>query len=259
MSIALDLKLENAPRVERVLERFAAATGVGMKFVVADQMRLWVQSFMSPKVTVPRIKKHGVKAVGKHLGFLFSGIPVGAKTFKRDGFTFIKSPTGAGWAVRDNEYDRQASVAELERVERSKTPWKLKRGTPTGKFQNWVHVRRYHAKRSTVNKHRRTTAKTVGRAKRGWEDALNAFASFVHTSPKFPAWVGRAPKTSGEANLSGMGKTGGRVTATNKVPWADRVFGSWVEPLRKLRIKDMSRAMLKRKDDIVDRFNKELS
>ena len=47
--MALAMKLDfSDEKVRKSLDQFSRESGIAVKDVVADQMRLWVQSFMSP-------------------------------------------------------------------------------------------------------------------------------------------------------------------------------------------------------------------
>jgi len=264
-----DLKLQGEAAVEKALSKFAKETGVSMKFVCADQLRLWVQSLMSAKVTVPKIKKHGVNVVMSGLSRIF--LPMGpqeiawVREFRVDdgmlgGKRRFQSKTGAVWLVDADVFKPDASQAQMERWNdrhRGKNGRVSMAGSWDITIGRWKSIRKLHVRKQVLTKFRKSQKQRVGKLKAGWLDAAEQLGRVTGATVKVPGWVRKArPLVAGSADVSGMNVWGGAVTATNRVPYAAQRYGSWLEPLRKLRIKDMKGSMRKRADEIATRFNK---
>jgi len=263
MALALDFKVEGDNALRRALNQFARKVGVPVKFIVTDQMRLWVQDLMSAKVYVPKNKGQGRKAVDSALSNVFAPLVAGTTTTPSSvdpSTILVRSASGAVWATDVELMDKSASNAAM------RTRHESMRNEHTGKVRKvrnqkrsgYTFVPKLHVTSLRYDQYRKRVRGSVGKLKKGWAEAVNQLAAAVNTSAKFPKWLNTAPSTGGSANIN-LTNGSGYVSATNNVSYAETKYERWLPGTRLKRVKDIGRQLAakgNRIDRLVEQFNR---
>jgi len=254
--IKLDL---DSQRATAKLEKFVKESGLPLRWVVADQLRLLSADLMSSKVPFPAKAKDGREAIDRDLNKLFIAVdqkPV--RDFFEDDFGGGELPPATIFNF-DNE-------AEMKRFHKSK---RIKSGSRAGRvrFRGRITKRigdlkfynKMYVTGRMLTKYRRELRKDVGKLKAGWVNANKRLASFTGGIAKVPAWVKKQSVKQGTASISTMKKDGnGYMSITNSVPFANSKYESsgWLESMMQKRRKDIHGDLSKRLAPLLRQFNK---
>ena len=266
MPLAMDLRLEKNADVQRGLSAFARKAGVTVDFVAADQMRLWLQDLVSNKVEVPRSGPQGRKRVKADIERILIPFSAQEKSWIRDfgaddgvlgGKHRFKSKTGAVWLVDADMYEpgpSQATIRKWHDKQRLKSGRVTEAGTWDRRIGRWRSIRKLHVPKKDAQRYIKAQQSHVGKAKAGWLTALSAMAHAARTRARVPPWVLKAPHTPGALQMMRGGH--GVVEATNRVPYAEDKFESWLPATLAKRHKDITGKMWLRMERVINQFNK---
>jgi len=254
MPLEMDLRISKVADVDRGLNSFAKAAGVTVDFVCADQMRLWTQDLMGPKVTVPKNRAQGRKKVADDVEDILAPIPPRVRAERWTGNAtdhLFESPSGAVWL------GEMGVAADIPRHHRkSRRPNGETYPYPGNhKYGKLTKVRKLHVRQSDYRRFRAQQQSHVGRLKAGWITAVTLMARGARTTARYPAWLNRAPHTPGSGRLMHGGH--GYVEATNPVPYAADKYESWLSVTRMKRHADIIGSMWRkgRMERVVAQFN----
>jgi hypothetical protein len=257
MALSLSAKLTNMPDVTGALKRFQKESGVPVKFVLSDQMRLWLQDLA--KLGPPKKKKTGKKAIERDINKIFA--PIDNKTLiaawnnsmATEGSEIIRS-----WNRQKVKMTRkQLTSAKVKKMVKIHQKHRRKDGRVKFKSKrNEAWGGRSIVPRKVLKKYIRQVQKSVGKLKGSWVEPMQKMARAARTSAVFPAWIAQAEGRKGSARTSGKFNFGtGKVTATNKMPYAAKKFASFLPTTLLKRQKDITGSMFKRMEKIMNQFN----
>ena len=256
--LQLEIDVKSMDQVMGSLKKLSSSYGVPIRYIVTDQMRLWVQDLVKPTVTVPRTKAAGRKAVSKYIAQIFAPIPPGSVVHEHGTMDVIR-PKGKGvWAVNNVDYWPEGQVAGMRNID--KKLWnkagRIQKRPRKVKMNGYTNIDKIAVKQATYRKYKRLMQKEVGRMKKGFIPALNTLGQAVNAPGRYPSWLRSAPVThGGEANIA-LREGSGYVEAVNPVPYAEDRYESWLSSTRRKRLKDINGKLAKRMEDVTERFNR---
>ena len=258
MPLTMDLKIENFEEVARSLDWLSKKSGVGVKDICVDQLRLWVQSFMSTTVPVPKNKGQGVAAVKSDLNKLFVGIdqkPV--LDFFEEDFGHGELPSSVIFNLSGDARRMRGFHEKHRRKSGSRAGQVRYKGRIVKRIGEWDFVNKMYVPSKALKSYVKDRVREVGRLKSAWIPSARRLASYVRTTAKYPAWLDSRGKGKGSVSIHTMNQKGsGFVAASNREEVAMDKLGSWIGPTRRLRHVDITKKMNRRLQELADRFEK---
>jgi hypothetical protein len=231
IDFAIDLDNKEAVTLAMRLEKIAKQTGITVRDVYADQMRLLMQDLMSAKVPLPKSAPQGRKAIDRDLNKLFVKIdqrPV--LQFFEDDFSTGELPSSVIFNLEGNER-RMEGFWRRHRIKAGRYGGRVRyRGRIVATVGEWKFFNKMYVPRISFNRFRRRLHADVAKLKAGWVIAGQKLADMVGRGIRIPSWVMKRAEKDVQLNLGrlivamrkdGSGYDGnGYIAATNSVPYA---------------------------------------
>lgn len=247
---AVTIDVEQMTMVGNALEKVHEKTGVSLHLLSLEVLMLTVQDLL--KRTPPSSMKQGRNAISSDFGRIFTATPA----------PFIKAEwTGIYNGQLSHMYrnaDDKVFAYPLDRYTTNEgelySHHQSTRNSHTGRpYKNSGNVGTTQA---AMRAYMAKVWKKVGSLKASWLPALDLLAPMVKKSPDVPAWIRAAGARDGSASVNTMDRLGnGYVSATNAMHYAVTRLASWVPSVMARRRRDLNYGMLKRADEIIQRFN----
>ncbi len=239
-----------------------------MQFIARDGFRVTLNTLV--KLTFPRNKKAGVKAIDKDLNKIFAPMD------NRDALKYYDQNFGDGTSIRSKK-KRTAANAKSRKVQEAKFNV---RGDQ-GQMRSWHHQHRnskghvarrssrtvaefgkfkianvMYVPRSAFNKYRRSVGSAIAKYKAGWEPALTYIGLVTGGRLVLPAFVRKQPQKLGRIKDALTEDGRGFIEATNLVPYANRLTQPYIDIADARTEAYLRKATKQQREKIVERFNK---
>jgi hypothetical protein len=252
MAVDMQLKIENKAVIQS-LYNFSALSGVPVRFIVADQLRLWVQDVV--KLAPPKNRRQGRAAVESDLNKLFvvkDRKPV--IDFFQENFT---DNTALPSSVQMKFNAPKSELKRFHQKYRNKKGRVRYKGMVVKNIGGIDFYNKWYISRKQFNEYKKEVFEKIGMLKASFIPAIDALASFVNTKGIYAAWLKKVNMKLGSYSLMTMKPDGnGKMYAVSFVSYSEDQAQRLVNQTRRKRDIDIRKQLPKRIDKLVEQFNK---
>jgi hypothetical protein len=244
--------------VEKQLNLLAKMSGLTVRDVAYDQMRLWVQDLI--KRTPPKSNPQGKRAIKNDLLKLFAPANEGfAKFLEEDYPSGARLPKSVIMNLEGNK-SRMEGFHQKHRSFTGSKPGRVRyRASVVATHNNVEFQNKMYVRKRAFNEYLRKVQKKVGQLKAGWKVAAKYYEQKSKGIVNIPHFVDRhIASLLGNKKDTMSVRGSGDLEARNFAPGAGNNphLKRAVEFTQRLRQRDISVHAEKRMDKLIEQFNK---